>query len=62
MIDARPLTEEPAAWQWRYVGEGDHEWKTPSGGAKITAEELERERPIEQRPLFPAAGQTPPST
>lgn len=41
---------EPAAWQWRYVGE--HEWKTPSGGRKITEEELKRERPIEQRPLY----------
>jgi hypothetical protein len=48
---------EPAAWQWRYVGED--EWKTPSGGIKLTAEELKRERPIEQRPLFAAPAQAP---
>ena len=47
-----PCATEAVAWQWRYVGEGDHEWKTPSGGTKLTAEELKRERPIEQRPLF----------
>ena len=54
---------ETVAWQWRYVGEGDHEWKTPSGGKKITAEELKRERPIEQRPLYtrtPSHGQPAP--
>lgn len=44
----------PAAWQWRYVGQGDHEWKTPTGGRQITKEELKRERPIEQRPLYAA--------
>ena len=46
-------SREPDAWQWRYVGEGDHQWKTPSGGGKITEAELKREtRRIEQRPLY----------
>ena len=48
--DAAQAAPEPAAWQWRYVG--NSEWNTPSGGRKITPEELKRERPIEQRPLY----------
>ena len=44
--------EEPAAWQWRYVGE--ERWRTPSGGRKIDPKVLAREFPIEQRPLYPA--------
>lgn len=55
--EARDPAQEPAAWQWRYVG--GSEWCTPSGGRKITEEELKRERPIEQRPLFPRAGAEP---
>jgi hypothetical protein len=44
---------KPVAWQWRYVGHT--EWLTPSGGRKITPEELKREQhPIEQRPLYAA--------
>lgn len=43
---------EPVAWQWRYVG--DEKWLTPLGGEKLTKEELARERPIEQRPLYSA--------
>lgn len=50
--DAAAAPQEPVAWQWRYVGEGDHQWKTPSGGHKISDEVLKRERPIEQRPLY----------
>lgn len=42
--------KEPAAWQWRYVGAT--EWSTPSGGKRLDAETLKRERPIEQRPLY----------
>jgi hypothetical protein len=54
LVPGEPQTSsadsKPAAWQWRYAGET--EWKTPSGGRKITDEELKRERPIEQRPLY----------
>ena len=56
---ASPVAQEPVAWQWRYVGERDDQWKTPSGGRKITDEELKRERPIEQRPLY---ADNPPAT
>lgn len=41
---------KPIAWQWRYAGEA--EWHTPSGGQKLSNDELQRERPIEQRPLY----------
>lgn len=47
---ARSPAKEPAAWQWRYVGAT--EWSTPSGGKRLDAETLKRERPIEQRPLY----------
>lgn len=41
---------KPIAWQWRYAG--DAEWHTPSGGQKLSDNVLQRERPIEQRPLY----------
>lgn len=50
LLGVAQAAPEPAAWQWRYVG--NSEWNTPSGGRKITPEELKRERPIEQRPLY----------
>ena len=44
---------EPVAWQWRYVGDAD--WKTPSGGRRLTDEQIETDgRPIERRPLYAA--------
>ena len=57
---------EPVAWQWRYVGEQDHEWKTPSGGRKIANEDRPLQHPIEQRPLYanlvPAAPTAAPAS
>lgn len=49
---AAQTAPEPEAWQWRYVGECD--WKTPSGGSKLTETQLEACKPIEQRPLYAA--------
>jgi hypothetical protein len=54
-IEQLTTETEPAAWKWRYVGET--EWNTPSGGHKISPEELKRERPIEQRPLYALASE-----
>ncbi len=54
-----PASVEPVAWQWRYVGE--HTWRTPSGGTKLSEKEVANEqRLIEQRPLYAAAPITQP--
>lgn len=51
LIPAAHPTEnaEAVAWQWRYVGET--EWKTPTGGRKLSLDDIKSERPIEQRAL-----------